>query len=174
MLQKTLGAEEPGGGVGWDFLWHMERRPLAPRHPHGHVRRAQGRPTASPSTADRVPRRRQGAESSPKSHLANKGAPDKHSNFSCRRQAVTKENTTDTGSLGPEEDPSPTLRPPTATPHLVPSTKMRGWNGKIRGKRSEERELKLGGKLCRTSRVGVGAAALKRGHIDCRRGGDRV
>lgn len=27
------------------------------------------------------------------------------------------------------------------------------------------------GKLCRTSRVGMGAAALKRGHIDCRRGG---
>lgn len=38
--------------------------------------------------------------------------------------------------------------------------------------RFQERELKLGGKLCRSSRVG--AAALKRGHIDCRIGGDGV
>lgn len=37
-----------------------------------------------------------------------------------------------------------------------------------------ERELKLGDKLCRTSRVGVGAAALKRGHIDCRIGKERT
>lgn len=38
--------------------------------------------------------------------------------------------------------------------------------------RLQERELKLGGKLCRSSRVG--AAALKRGHIDCRIGEDEV
>lgn len=34
--------------------------------------------------------------------------------------------------------------------------------------------MKLGDKLCKTSRVGVGAAALKRGHIDCRIGKEKT
>lgn len=159
MLQKTLGAEEPGGGVGWDFLWHMERRPLAPRHPHGHVRRAQGRPTASPSTADRVPRRRQGAESSPKSHLANKGAPDKHSNFSCRRQAVTKENTTDTRESWPgggpvSHSPSPHRHPPPSSQHQDEGVEWEDPRKEIRGKRIE-----VGGQALQNQQGGGGGCS---------------
>ena len=56
--------------------------------------------------------------------------------------------------------------------HLIPSIKIRGGGAEQEGgERSEVR-----GKLCRTSRTGAGwgAAALKRGHVDCRLGEDRV
>lgn len=38
----------------------------------------------------------------------------------------------------------------------------------------QERELKLGASFAEPAGLGGGAAALKRGHIDCRIGEDRV
>lgn len=105
-----------------------------------------------PSTADRAEGQR---EQPPEPHQQSHGAPDEHSHH---RPSI-KENTTDSPRVF-SEDPVPRSPPH----HLVPSTRMRGrgWNGKI-----QERELKLGAS---SADPAGGAAALKRGHIDCRIG----
>lgn len=51
MLQKTLGAGEPGGRV-WDFLWHKERRLLVFQASSQSHEEGQRRPHLL-STADR-------------------------------------------------------------------------------------------------------------------------
>lgn len=79
-----------------------------------------------------------------------------------------KENTTAIPSLLQRTHlPAPPAPPPPNSQHQNEG----GGAGQEEGERSEVR-----GKLCRTSRTGAGwgAAALKRGHVDCRLGEDRV
>lgn len=53
MLQKTLGAGEPGMGCGISFGIRRGGC-LSSRPPHSHMRRDRGLPTTCPSTADGV------------------------------------------------------------------------------------------------------------------------